>query len=178
MTAYLELFWLLTFQSFSYIPYKFWLSSLYEDFQRSPENTNYSPCQSQSGEASLEAAFWLLLHVQQGWNIARHFRDSVSVSVRCYLGVMVSIRSEYFAVDKIINKFHKLFLAIIYKIKIYFHCWYWWSVKMFKVLCTRSRYHLELYFFTKPLAHHTVDLSHPFLSLSLSSPKFLFSESG
>lgn len=49
--------------------------------------------------------------------MARHFRDSVSVLVQCYLAVMVSIRSECFDADKIINKSHKIFLPIIYKIK-------------------------------------------------------------
>jgi len=54
--------------------------------------------------------------------MARLSRGSISISFQCYFGVKVSIRNECFAVDKIINKFHKAFLPVTYKIKIHFHC--------------------------------------------------------
>lgn len=112
-----------------------------------------------------------------GPDISRTF----SVSVQCSLGVMVSIRSECFAVDKIINKFHKVSFPIIYMIKIY--CWYWWCVIMYKILRARSSYHLELFIksqiFIKPL-DTILWIFHSLLCffLSLSCPKFLLSESG
>lgn len=104
--------------------------------------------------------------------------ETISVSVLHYLGVIDSIRSEYFAVDKIINKFHKVFLLFTQMIKIYFHCWYWWCVRMYQVSCTMSRYHPEP--FTKPLDTILLifySLLCLFLSLFFSA-KFLFSESG
>lgn len=130
-----------------YIIFTLAISYAWEGALRTQNATLFARCQS--GEAFLEGAFWLFLHLHQKRVMSRCSRGSISISFQC------SIRSECFAVDKIINKFHDVFLHIIHNIKIYFQSQYLLFIRMNNILCKMAAYHFDLYsFYSKKQNFH------------------------